>query len=260
MQLKFIDIHSHLQFPQFDSDREEVIARMKKAGVGAIVVGTDFESSKKAIELAKQHDNLWASIGLHPNDNTLEIFNFDAYKKLAENKKVIAIGECGIDYFRCKKTDEEKERQKELFEIQIKLAIETDLPLMIHVRDAYGDTLSILSKAKVKYGDRLRGNVHFFAGDKMVANSFFEMDFSISFTGVITFTNDYDEVIRSAPVHMIMTETDCPYVAPVPYRGNRCEPSYVKEVAYKIAQIRNEDFLNIQYCFTDNFKRRFNIL
>ncbi|MFC1775346.1 TatD family hydrolase [Patescibacteria group bacterium] len=259
MKLKFIDIHSHLQFPQFDSDREEVIEKMKNSGVGAIVVGTDFESSKKAVELANNHENLWASVGLHPNDNTTEIFNFDAYKKLAENSKVVAIGECGLDYFRCEKTSEEKRRQAELFELHIKLSVESNLPLMIHVRDAYEDVIKILQQNKKEYGDKLRGNVHFFAGDLSTAKSFFEMGFSTSFTGVITFTNDYDEVIKSAPIDMIMTETDCPYVAPEPHRGKRCKPVYVEKVAQRIAEVRGEEIDNIKDNFLENTERMFGI-
>ena len=258
MKLKYIDIHSHLQFPQFDSDREEVIARMKKNGVGAIVVGTDFESSKKAVELAEQHENLWASVGMHPNDNTEEIFNFDAYKKLTENSKVVAIGECGLDYFRNENSEEEKKRQKEIFELHIKLAVRSNLPLMLHVRDAYEDILEILIQNKKRYGDKLRGNVHFFAGDLEIAKRLFAMDFSVSFTGVVTFTSDYDEVIKSAPIDMVMTETDSPYVAPKPYRGKRNEPTYVKEVAHKIAEIRGENINELQKRFIDNFKTRFN--
>ena len=259
MKLKYIDIHSHLQFPQFDKDREEVLACMKKNGVGAIVVGTDWSSSKKAVELAEAHENLWASVGLHPNDNTKEIFNFDAYKKLAENKKVIAIGECGLDYFRCKKGQGEKERQEVLFKSHIRLAVQTNLPLMLHIRDAYCDAIEILKESKKIHGDKLRGNVHFFAGNQNIARSFFKLGFSISFTGVITFAKDYDDAIKSAPIDMLMAETDAPYVAPLPHRGKRCEPIYVREVVRKIAEIRGEEAEKVRTRFIDNFKSQFNI-
>jgi len=257
--MKYFDIHSHLQFSQFDSDREEVLARMKKDGVGSIVVGTDFQTSKSAIELSGKEENIFATVGLHPNDNKKEIFDIEKYRALATQPKVIAIGECGLDYFRAPDTTGEKERQKNIFEDHVELAISLDLPLMIHCRDAHEDVLELLSLKKKKYGEKLRGNIHFFAGDMETAKKYFDLGFTISFTGVITFTNDYNDVIKNSPIENILAETDSPYVAPVPYRGQRNEPVYVKEVVKKIASVRGESEDKIRESLLLNTKRVFGI-
>ncbi|GMQ95375.1 MAG: TatD family hydrolase [Patescibacteria group bacterium] len=256
---KFFDIHSHINDARFDDDREEVIGRMKKEGVWSIVVGTDLPSSKEAVRLAGSHENLFASVGLHPNDNKAEVFDADAYKALAREPKVVAIGECGLDYFRGGDTEDEKKRQKELFVRQVDLAAASDVPLMIHVRDAHADVLDILSSKKKGYGDNLRGNIHFFSGSHETAKKYFNLDFSVSFTGVITFTGDYDEAVQNAPLSMILSETDSPYVAPIPHRGERNEPSYVKEVVKRIAEIRGEDHEDIAKALVDNALRVFGI-
>jgi len=267
MQLSYIDIHSHLQFRDFDNDREEVIARMVEKKVGAIVVGTDFYSSKEAISLAEKNKNIFATVGLHPNDNKKEIFNFDEYKKLAQEKKVVAIGECGLDYFR-NDSSEEKDRQKKIFEAHIDLAVSENLPLMIHVRDAgpndsvvraHDDAIKILELKKILHGDKLRGNIHFFSGSLEEAKKYFDLNFTISFAGVITFTNDYDDVIKNSPIEMIMAETDAPFVAPVPHRGKRSEPIYATEVVKKIAEIRGEDFETVRTILLENTRRIFKL-
>ncbi len=238
--MKYIDIHCHLNLPEFDLDLEEVIARAKEKEVGMIVVGVDRASSEKAIRIAEVHENIWACIGLHPADNAAEIFDIDLYKKLASHKKVVAIGECGLDYFHM--PQEDKARQIEIFEKHIHLANELKKPLMLHIRNgkkgesAYKDALEILKKHAKVHGD-----VHFFAGNLEEAHEFIKLGFRLSFTGVVTFTKDYDEVVKNIPLNMIMSETDSPYVAPVPYRGQRNEPVYVIEVVKKIAEIRGED-------------------
>jgi len=257
--MKYFDIHSHLQFSQFDSDREEVLARMKKDDVGSIVVGTDFETSKFAIELSGKEENIFATVGLHPNDNKKEIFDIEKYRALATQPKVVAIGECGLDYFRAPDTTGEKERQKNIFEGHIELAVSLDLPLMIHCRDAHIDVLRILSSKKEEYGEKLRGNIHFFSGDLDTAKKYFDLGFTISFTGVITFTDEYNEVIKNSPMENILAETDSPYVAPVPYRGQRNEPVYVKEVVKKIASIRGEKEDKIRKATLYNTNRIFHI-
>lgn len=259
MDIKFVDIHSHIQFSEFDADRGEVISRMKKGGVYSIVVGTDLESSALAVSLAEKHDNLLASIGLHPNDAISEDFDEAVYRKLLKSGKTVAVGECGLDYYRTEKTEENKKRQKEIFEKQIELALEFNKPLMIHCRDAYDDMLDVLANYKKKYSDKLRGNIHFFAGSPDVAEKFLKLGFTLSFTGVITFADQYDEVIKNAPMNMIMTETDCPYVAPSPYRGKRNEPNYVEEVVKRIAEIKNEDLDKVKAAMAQNAIRIFGI-
>ncbi|MDO8590071.1 MAG: TatD family hydrolase [bacterium] len=237
---KYFDVHSHLNASQYDSDRGEVISRLKETGTHTIVIGTDLESSKMAVNLADKHEEIYACIGVHPVDNPSESFEKEKFDELVKHPKVVAVGECGLDFFHADK-DTDYERQKKLFLDQIDFAIMHNKPLMIHARDAYEELLGILGPLKKAHRDKLRGNVHFFAGDVDTAKRFFNIGFTVSFTGVVTFTHDYDEVIKFAPLNMIMSETDSPYVTPVPYRGKRNEPSYVSEVVKKVAEIRGED-------------------
>ena len=249
-----IDIHSHLFEKRFDDDRDETFARMKAADVATITVGNDYVESVKSIELAEKY-NMWATVGLHPTDNMTEVFDYDKYKSLAQNKRVVAIGECGLDYFHGKNNElgimnyeGEKNRQKELFKKQIELALEVDKPLMLHCRDAYEDVLEILNSYFTIHNSRLRGNVHFFAGDWVTASKFLDIGFTLSFTGVLTFQPKADqplagahsliEVVKNVPSDCFMVKTDAPYVAPVPYRGKRNEPVYVLETLKRVAEIR----------------------
>lgn len=257
MKLKYFDIHSHIQFPEFDADREEVVGRMKENGVFSVVVGTDLKTSKAAVNLAQKNENLFASVGLHPNDAISENFDDNTYRELISNPKTVAVGECGLDYFRTEGTEENKKKQKEIFEKQINLALEFDKPLMIHCRNAYEDMIDILTIHNKKHGGKLRGNIHFFAGDWKIAQKFLKLGFTLSFTGVITFAEQYDEVIKNTPPDMIMSETDCPYVAPAPHRGKRNEPSYISEVVKRIADIRGEDFEKTKEAMVKNAERVF---
>ena len=204
------------------------------------MVGTDLESSKSAVELAEKHKEIYACIGIHPIDNPNQSFEKEKFEDLVKHPKVVAVGECGMDFFHADKSAD-YDRQKKLFLDQLDFAITHDKPVMIHARDAYTELLEILEPIKDEYGVKLRGNVHFFTGSIEVAKRFFNIGFTISFTGVITFTHDYDELIKSAPLEMIMSETDAPYVAPVPYRGKQNEPSYVSQVVKKITEIRGGD-------------------
>jgi len=266
--MRLVDIHSHIQFPQYKDDRKEVLARMKDNDVVSIVVGVDLESSKQAVLLAEKNNNLYASVGLHPNSVLDENFDIEEFEKLLENKKTVSVGECGLDYFRTEATKENKEKQKEVLGYHVELAIKFDLPLMIHCRNArpngssgraYEDLIEILSTKKKKYGDKLRGNIHFFAGDWEIAQKFLNLNFTLSFTGVITFTGDYDEVIANTPMNMIMSETDCPFVTPTPHRGKRNEPIYVKEVIKRIAEIKGEEIDKTMSIISQNAHRVFNI-
>ncbi|MFQ5662074.1 MAG: TatD family hydrolase [Candidatus Paceibacteria bacterium] len=251
MKPKYFDIHSHINFSHFDEDRDEVIKRMHKERVWVITVGTDLKTSKEVVDLADKHENIFATIGLHPESTqgkALGTFNAEDYNGLVKNKKVVAVGECGLDYYRIRNDESGiRKQQKENFVSQIEFALENDLPLMLHFRpsgktmDAYEDGLEILSSYHKTCGEKLRGNAHFFAGSLEIAKKFLNIGFTLSFTGVITFANAYDEIIKYAPLEGIMAETDCPFVAPVPHRGERCEPIYVKEVAKRIAQIRGEN-------------------
>jgi len=281
---KYIDIHSHVNFKAFDEDRDEVVKRALENDTWVITVGTQLDTSKKAVEMANQYEEgVYAIIGLHPihtgasyhDEKELgvggkeftsrgEIFNKESYRELLKdkkaNKKIVCIGECGLDYYRC--TPDSISKQKKSFIEQIELANEFNKPLMLHIRNnpedkthnAYLDALDILKKYS-----KVKGDVHFFAGTWEEAKGFLDFGFTLSFTGVITFTGDYDEIIRNTPLDMIMSETDSPYVTPIPYRGKRNEPSYVREVVKKIAKIKNLSEKEVAEAIMANARRLFGI-
>ena len=280
MEFKYIDIHAHTNFKAFDEDRKETIERALSAGVMVMNVGTQIDTSRKAVEMANEYaEGVYAIIGLHPIHTGAsyhdvkelgeegkaftsrgEEFNADAYRELLKDPKVVAIGECGLDYYRC--TEETIAKQKEAFIGQIKLANEFKKPLMLHIRnnpedtthDAYLDSLELL-----KEHSEVKGDVHFFAGDLEIAKAFVDFGFTISFTGVLTFTRDYDEVVKAIPLEMIMTETDSPYITPVPYRGKRNEPMHVREVVKRIAEIKGLSEEEAAKVLFSNAKRVFDI-
>ena len=259
MNFQFIDAHCQPQFPEFEKDLSEVLSRMKDSGVAGIVVGTDYEMSRKGIELAEKHSFLYATAGVHPNEKG-EVFDYEKFRELAQSSKVVAIGECGLDYYRNDASDTtEIERQKIQFKRQIELAIELDKPLMIHSRNAYEDIIAILSEYK-KDNENLRGDIHFYSGSLEQARKFIDLGFTISFAGPITFARDYDEVIKNVPLTSILAETDAPFAAPVPYRGRRNEPTYVIEVVKKIAEVRGEDFEIVRKTLVENTFRVFGIV
>ena len=248
---KYFDIHSHLNFSDYNEDLDEVVQRLKDTETHTIVVGTDFESSRKAVELADKYEEIYACIGVHPVDDSKIIFEPEKFEELVKHPKMVAIGECGLDFYHVKK-ETDYERQKKLFIDQIDFAVAHNKPLMIHARDAYNEILEILEQLKKKYKNKLRGNVHFFTGEIDVAKRFFEIGFTISFTGVITFVRDYDEVINSAPIDMIMSETDAPFVTPDPYRGKRNEPIFVNEVVKRIAVVKGEGEEKVRATLVNN--------
>lgn len=267
MKLSYIDTHAHLNLSAFSADIETVIETCNTEGVGVINIGTKESTSARAVELALVHDSLHAIVGLHPiqtvpqahDEDEIgeggvafvskgEMFDSDFYRNLiaTSNGNVVGIGECGFDYYH---TDPSTYITQEVaFIEQIKLANELQLPLMIHTRgpklgedsptgrSVYADVHAVLKQyAKVPF------NVHFYAGSYEEATAFFDIGGTISFTGVITFAKVYEDIVRAVPLTLIHAETDCPYVAPIPYRGKRCEPWMVKEVYQKIADIRGED-------------------
>lgn len=250
MKPKLFDIHSHLNFSDFNKDREEIIEKMKKSDVWTVCIGTDRKTSQECVGLAEKHENIFASVGLHPTDVN-DDYDDDYYRNLAQHPKVVAIGECGLDYHRDRK-QETRDKQKEIFKKQIELARELDKPLMIHCRDSHEDLIEILDS-------KLRGNIHFFSGDWEIAQKYFALGFTISFAGPITFSNQYNETIKKAPLDKIMVETDAPFAAPVPYRGKRSEPLHVGEIAKKIAEIRGESYEKIAEATTKNALRFFSI-
>lgn len=267
---EFIDIHSHVNFAAYDEDREATVKRALDAGVWMINVGTQKDTSKSAVELAEKYEKgVYAIVGIHPihTDKSFhdekelgagnkeftsrgEVIDENYYRELLKHPKVLGIGECGLDYYRC--TPESEKKQRESFSAQIALANEVGKPLMLHVRNglnrsAYHDALEMLkSEAKVS------GNFHFFAGSSEEAKEILDAGFFLSFTGVITFARQYDDIIKNTPLNRIMTETDCPYVSPEPFRGKRNEPMHVREVVKKIAEIKREDFEKVREVLLQN--------
>lgn len=268
MQFRYVDAHCHLQFDDYATDRAALIEQMRGEGVAGIVVGVDLESSQKAVELAERYEHLYASVGLHPNNAEVERYDISYLSELASKAKVVAIGECGLDYYRVLTNGTAysalatKAKQKELFKQHIALAAELDKPLIIHCRpskgtmDAYQELIGILKEAKTDYPD-LCGDVHFFVGGVAEANALIGLGFSVSFTAVITFARDYDGVIRVVPLSSILSETDAPYVAPSSRRGQRNDPLAIAVVVAKLAEIRGENPEVVRVALHANAKRLF---
>ncbi|MFM2415245.1 MAG: hypothetical protein RI911_938 [Candidatus Parcubacteria bacterium] len=241
----YFDTHSHIQFPQFDADRADVIARMEHAGVWTILVATNDKTSRDAIALAERYSFMFATIGVHPTEN--EVFTKTHYEALSKKSKVVAIGECGLDYFRKEIADEylaEPKRQQDLFEAQLRFAIEHNKPVMMHVRpssgstNAHDDALAILETYKKDHGDALRGTIHFFTSTKEIADRYLQLGFYVSIPGVVTFDKSLEDVVSHIPLDRILLETDSPYAAPDIHRGKRNEPVYVSQVAHAISRIK----------------------
>ena len=264
MEVRYVDAHCHLQFPQYEHDREELITTMDTQGIVGIVVGVDLDSSRKAVALAEKYDHLFASIGLHPNREKDEWYEVEKYRDLAKSQKVIAIGECGLDYFRPTVLDERTTQlQKNILNDQIALAAELDKPLIIHARpskgsaDAYKDLVDILTGWKTKW-PTLRGDVHFFVGRADEAQALIALGLTVSYTAVITFAREYHSTIRILPLTSIVSETDAPYVPPLNRsRGSRNDPLAVVEVVKTIAEIRGEDLETVRHTLTENAIRLF---
>ncbi|MEK7465588.1 MAG: TatD family hydrolase [Patescibacteria group bacterium] len=259
MKCKYFDAHTHIHFPAFDKDRNEVAVRAIDQGVGMVTVGTGQTTSKKAVEIAHAFMNIWAAVGLHPIHTAdshhdadesgkvaqegakapAEKFDHAFYKTLGEDARVVAIGECGLDYYRLEGSAEKaKKTQREGLVAQIALAHEVKKPLMIHCRSAFPDLIEILEAQKKYLAKNDAGVIHFFSGTPAEAEQLLSLGFSFTFGGVITFTRDYDAVIKMLPMDRILSETDAPYVAPAPYRGKRNQPVYIVEVVKKLAELR----------------------
>jgi hydrolase, TatD family len=261
-----IETHAHLDFPDFANDLDDVLRRAVEAGVTRIItIGTSIESSRRAIALAEKYPVVYAAIGVHPSHvEEVEEDVFTPLRELAKNARVVAIGETGLDYHHLPsqevakeeqvqvmtalrtETDEEieaqirdgayKSKQASLFQQQLDLAVELDLNVVIHQRDAWEDTLKMMQP----YTGKLRGVFHCFGGSLDQANEVLDLDHLVSFTGIVTFKNGaaVRDVAAEIPLWKFMVETDCPYLAPVPFRGKRCEPAHTRLVAECIAAAR----------------------
>ena len=252
-----IDSHAHLDFPQFDEDREQVIDRAREAGITTIInVGADLPSSRRSIELAKRYPFIYAAVGVHPHDaDTLDEAGFGGVQAMARHPRVVAIGEIGLDY--CRDLSP-RDKQVEAFERQLTLAETLDLPFIVHDRDAHDDVMTILEGKAAGRGS-LRGVLHCFSGDVPMAHKAVELGLHISVGGPVTFRNarQLPDVVREVPLSKLFLETDCPYLAPHPHRGKRNEPAYVLLVAQAVAALKNVSVTEVQRITSRNVRELF---
>lgn len=271
-----VDVHCHLQFHSFESDLEEVAKRAFDAGVRVIVnTGTSVPSSRKAIELAHQFDNMYAIVGVHPHhadkadsefEGEMQSDWFEKIRQLAKDEKVIAIGEIGMDYFAYKSNGiVDKKVQEDTFRKQIELAIELGLPLQIHNRQAGEDVISILKEYRTKFQDP-PGMFHCFAGSFEVLHDALDLGFYIGFDGNVTYkgiapgeTVALPDLAKKVPLEHILTETDSPFLSPVPLRGTRNEPKNVIIIGEYLAKLKGIKFEEFQKAVYGNFERLFKI-
>jgi len=258
----FIDTHAHVNFNMFKEDGDEVIRRSLNEQVWMILVGTEYKTSKRALDIANKYERgIYAAVGLHPlhlfsqeakgDDYDFqtreEEFSYENYEKLAKFEKVVAIGEIGLDYYHIspkQNISEVKAKQKEIFLNQLILARRLDLPVIIHCRQAHDDMLEVLKKFRENNKELIPRNkpwgvMHCFSGNEDIAWKYFNLGLLISFTGIVTFSRQWDELIRKLPNDKFMIETDTPFMSPEPFRGKRNEPILVKKVAERIAEIKH---------------------
>lgn len=254
---KIFETHAHYDDEAFDEDRDIILQNLPKKGVcGVVTAGSNLASSLKAIEISKNYEYIYAAVGVHP-ENISENLESDYLKKLEnmliQNKKVVAIGEIGLDYYF--KSDN-KEIQKEVFINQIKLANKHNLPILVHDREAHGDTMDILKEFKPK------GIVHCFSGSLEMAHEVAKLGMFLGVGGVVTFKNAKTivHVVREMPLDVMVLETDAPYMAPTPFRGKRCDSSMIKYTAEKIAEIKEIDVSEVLSVTENNAKKLFSIL
>lgn len=242
-----IDTHAHLMFPDFEKDFDEVLKRAKDAGISKIVnVGCDLKSCQQSLEMGNEYPELYSTLGMHPYEAELvnEKLMNEWMKIIPENKKIVAIGECGLDYFKSKV---EKEVQKNAFRLQIKLAKEFGLPLIVHNREADEDSLQILDE-EFADGKKVSVVFHCYGSNLEFAKKLWERKILTSFTGIVTYPSakTVHEVAKEVPINLFMVETDCPYLAPQSHRGKRNESSYVTEVIREIAKLKALSFKEVE--------------
>ncbi|MEI6378334.1 MAG: TatD family hydrolase [Candidatus Falkowbacteria bacterium] len=281
--MQLIDTHCHINLQNYKDDADDTIKRALEASVGMIIVGTDYKSSKKALDLANRYQkDVNVAVGLHPEsledriekwtgqeqEISGEVYNAVAYQQLAKFPKVVAIGEIGLDYFRPDLNkpliEDLKDRQKKVFWQQLELALLLKLPVIIHCRQAHDDLLEMLTDFKRLHKDLLPalqpwGVIHCFSGSEQLAWRYFALDMCISFTGLVTFSQQWDSLIKKMPSDRLLLETDAPFLTPEPYRGKRNEPILVKYVADRVAAIRGVSVERVAEFTTDNSRRLFKL-
>lgn len=281
MSYQLIDTHCHINFRAFKDDTSEVIARALTSKIAMIAVGSQTDTSKSAIELAEKYEGIWAAVGLHPNHLHEQKFidnqeleansfvktrseNFDLvyYEGLVHHPKVVAIGEFGLDYYRMPKNiavEKIKGDQKKAALKQISLATLAKKPIIVHCREAHSDQYELL-KTEIEKGNlKERGVIHCFTGTSEEALKYIELGFMISVTGILTFSQELQTVVKQLPLSSIMIETDAPYLSPIPHRGKRNEPIYVKCVAETLADLKNVSFDEVAETTTRNAEKLFHI-
>lgn len=254
-----IDSHAHLDFPQFDEDREQVIGRAREAGITTIVnVGADLVSSQRSVGLAERYPFIYAAVGIHPHDaDALDESVINTLRTMARHPRVVAIGEIGLDYYR---TLSPRDRQVDAFERQLELAESLKLPFIVHDRDAHDAVMSTLEAMATGPGS-LRGVLHCFSGDVSMADRALELGLHISVGGPVTFRNArlLPDVVREIPLSRLLLETDCPYLAPHPYRGKRNEPAYLLLVAQAVATLKGVSVSEVQRTTSRNVRVLFGL-
>ena len=244
-----IDTHAHVNFNAFKNDFDKVIKRSLSEDIWMINVGSNYETSKRAVEIAEKYNGIFAAIGLHPIHTKDEDFNASKYRSLCQSDKVVAIGEIGLDYF--KDYGLFKEKQREVFLQQLDLAKELDLPVIIHCRMAHKDLLEILN-------DKLNGVIHCFTGNWDEAKQYLDMGFYLGINGIM-YKFDLEEVIKKTPLEKILIETDCPYLMPPQAGAKRNEPVFIKYIVQDIAKIKGIDFQKVAEITFQNAKNLFRI-
>lgn len=254
--MKLFDTHAHYDAEQFDADRAELLEKLPEQGVALVVnPGCDIPTSQKALELAKRYDYIYAAVGYHPEscapyrESELELL-----REMAKDHKVVAIGEIGLDYYW--EENPPKELQQQVFRTQMELARELGLPVIVHDREAHADSLAIIREFP-----EVKGVFHCFSGSAEMAKELVKLGWMISFTGVLTYKNARKavEAAEAVPIESIMVETDAPYMAPVPHRGERCDSSLVVHTCEKLAEIKGISAEDCARITMENGKRFFNI-
>jgi TatD DNase family protein len=262
--LTLVDTHAHLDFRQFDPDRQAVIERARAAGVAAIVnVGTDLDSSRRAVQLAGEYDMIHAAVGMHPHDaKKLDGSALAELRELARQPKVVAVGEIGLDFYRDRSP---RDTQRRAFRAQLAWAAKLGKPVVIHDRDAHDEIMEILADWATGLADSPLANrvgvLHTFSGNLSMAERAMAMGFYISISGPVTYKNarQLPQIVRALPLDRLLVETDCPFLTPHPYRGKRNEPAYVRLVAEQIATLKGIPFDDLTKTTTANARRLFDL-
>ncbi len=263
-----IDTHAHLNFKDFDDDRNEIIKKCQDLQVGIINIGVNYTASKEVIELAEKYSNCWATVAMHPhdiNDPRDKIgFDYNKFLELAKNPKVVGIGECGLDYQFCEDDLTQQKQQQEIFIQHLKLAQEVNKPIIIHSRRLFPEILEIIKTFQASNTRHLAGVLHCYMGRWSYAEEYLKLGFYLSFTGLITYARDYDKVIKNCPLDKILIETDSPYLTPDPLHKKdeivRNTPLNVELVARKIAEIKGISLEEVAKQTTQNAQKLFNIV